>query len=49
MTIDELVGHTGLTPESISSMLLVLELYGKVSTEAAGWVRSLAAVQEVNE
>lgn len=49
MTVDELVGHTGLTPESISSMLLLLELYGKVSTEAAGWVRAPAAAQEVYE
>jgi len=49
MSIDELVGHTGLTPESISSMLLMLELYGKVTTEAAGWVRAPVAAQEVNE
>ena len=49
MSIDELVDHTGLTPESISSMLLLLELYGKVSTEAAGWVRHPLAAQEVNE
>jgi DNA processing protein len=49
MTIDELVGHTGLTPESISSMLLLLELHGKVSTEAAGWVRDPAASHEVIE
>jgi len=49
MSIDELVGHTGLTPESISSMLLLLELHDKVSTEAAGWVRVPVAAQEVYE
>ncbi len=38
---DQLVERSGLTPESVSSMLLVLELHGYVSSATGGrYVRS---------
>ncbi len=40
LTLDELVEVTDLTPEAISSMLLMLELRGHVALEAGGnWTR----------
>lgn len=35
-SIDELVERSGLTPEAVSSMLLILELSGQVSSQAGG-------------
>ncbi len=36
MTVDELVSHSGLTPDAVCSMLLVLELQGYVQSLAGG-------------
>jgi len=37
VSVDELIERTGLTPESVSSMLLLLELDGHVSSAAGGY------------
>lgn len=36
VTVDQLVTATGLTPEAVSSMLLILELEGRVASQAGG-------------
>lgn len=36
VTVDQLVAATGLTPEAVSSMLLILELEGRVASQAGG-------------
>mgnify|MGYP005847321661 CR=1 FL=1 len=36
VTVDRLVTATGLTPEAVSSMLLILELEGRVASQAGG-------------
>jgi len=42
LALDTLVERSGLTPEAISSMLLILELRGLVATAAGGRYRRLA-------
>ena len=37
VSVDELIARTGLTPEAISSMLLLLELEGHVSSAPGGY------------
>ncbi|BCO32280.1 DNA processing protein DprA [Thiohalobacter sp. COW1] len=36
VTVDQLVTASGLTPEAVSSMLLILELEGRVASQAGG-------------
>lgn len=36
VTVDQLVAASGLTPEAVSSMLLILELEGRVASQAGG-------------
>ena len=35
-TIDQIISHSGLTAQDVSSMLLRLELAGRIATHAAG-------------
>ncbi|MCG8014174.1 MAG: hypothetical protein JAY64_21075, partial [Candidatus Thiodiazotropha weberae] len=37
VSVDELITRTGLTPEAVSSMLLLLELEGHVSSAPGGY------------
>ena len=37
ISVDELIGRTGLTPNAVSSMLLLLELDGHVSSIPGGY------------
>jgi DNA processing protein len=41
VSVDQLVGRSGLTTAAVSSMLLILELQGRVISQAGGrYVRS---------
>ena len=35
-TMDQIISHSGLTAQDVSSMLLTLELAGRIATYAAG-------------
>lgn len=49
ISIDQLVELSGLTPEEVSSMLLMLELDGYISSQTGGFYCRNGSAQQVNE
>ena len=49
VSVNELSGNTGLTAEQLSSMLLILELEGRVHTVPGGYFQRTSGGRNTNE